>query len=150
MISFSFFILLQYFWRCRFYPEANLTIPLLITSLTAQIPWTVYWRSRKIMKHCLPVKKIRKQDHNHRTTQEKNIIHLVWLPVPRVVWRRARTNTLLPTESTVKSFTLVQTLAMNENTFFFFHEIIQLFFCHCIYVTTYCTYETYWNYGVPK
>ena len=38
------------------YPDANLTIPLLITSLTAQIPWTVYWRSRKIIKHCLPKK----------------------------------------------------------------------------------------------
>lgn len=36
------------------YPVANLTIPLLMTSFTAQIPCTVYWRSRKIMKHCLP------------------------------------------------------------------------------------------------
>lgn len=37
------------------YPAANFTIALLMTSLTAQTPWTVYWRSRKIIKHCLPI-----------------------------------------------------------------------------------------------
>ena len=39
------------------YPAANFTIALLMTSLTAQTPWTVYWRSRKIIKHCLPITK---------------------------------------------------------------------------------------------
>ena len=127
------------------YPAANFTIALLMTSLTAQTPWTVYWRSRKIIKHCLPITKeiwiamkFKTVPETKQITEEYlNQIKIRKIPVPLVVWSRALTKTLLPTASDVKSLTLVQTLAVKTTHGIYFHKMlancVDSILFHCFY-----------------